>query len=915
MPFKSSSDHLIRTKLNRPRVTYELVDRPRLYAVIDRRLPLTLVVAPAGFGKTTLVSRWAERCAMRTAWLSLDEGVSSYSVFVEYLLAALGDLFPELPRRIRGGYGSETTISYTTLATVLADELDAVKESFALILDDYHLVNDVMIHGLLAELLEYPPASLNLVVATRHEPPLPLGMMRAQSRLAEVRAIDLRFTTSEMADYLQRALDQQFDDTMLRIVEETTEGWAAGLHLAALFLRNQQDIAQAAKRLSGSNRLALEYLTVEVLAKQRPEVHSFLVKTSILQRMCPDLCDALLGNDPDDQISQRLLDELEREELFVTSLDNEHRWYRYHHIFQQLLAHKLRTSVASGEIAELYLRAGGWCAAHGLLDEALSYVLAGGGSSEAIRLVEQHRPAAINAEDWQQLEHWYQLLSRRDINAHPELLVLEAWVMHQRARLPDASGRLDLAETLLKDPRIAPEALRRLQSEIDVLRSQQYFRSADSARTQSAARSALVNAPPEYSGVRGLAWLFLAGGALLAGGCANALELLAAAVQQESSADHALRARLLIATCFVHWIGADMPRLWRTAEELLWVAKQHDLRESRVWGHYFRGCACYAQNNLSAAANDLLEVISNRQHAHALAFTHGCFALAAVLQAQGDSSGARTLIDTVIRYAAEIGNQAAQQSAYTFGAQLSLLQGQFDDAWRAVASAERYFHMTANPGFFYPPLIVSAVLLHKATPASLDEAEQLLVRVERWLAETHQEYFRIQALFSIAHLKLMRGQPDEAQLALTHAVRLAQPGNACRVFLDAPAEVQDLFEDLVLDGMQRVFVEQLGSTLSQRRRLPENTLAVPRELQPVPLLAQPRHPDLIELLTNRELQVLQLLSLRLTNKEIAQTLGISAETVKQHTMNVFRKLHVDNRRDAISQARVMGFQLSGLGAQ
>lgn len=909
----SSSALLIHTKLNRPRITAELVDRPRLYAALDSHRPLTAVVAPAGYGKTTLVSSWAERCGMRYAWLSLDASMSSHTIFVEYLLGAIEGLFPDIVHRLEMRGNHFVAGSYTAVARMLADELDGVDENFVLILDDYHLVNVPAVHRFMTELLSYPPAPLNLVIATRIDPPLPLAVMRAHNQLTEIRAMDLRFTTDETADYLHRALDQAVDGETLAILDETTEGWAAGLHLAALYLRNQKDVAGAATRFIGSNRLAIDYLAVEVLAKQSLEVQAFLFKTSILQRMCTDLCDAVLGVAPAAQVSQQTLERLERDDLFVVSLDHEQQWYRYHQLFQQLLRHKLRATFTSDEIAGLYRNASRWCAGHGLLDEAVTYALAGGTITEAISLIEQHRHAAINAENWQQLAHWWELVPAQAINAYPELLVLEAWVLYKRDLLTEAAGRLDLAEVMLQDSALTPAAETCLRSEIEVLRSQYYFRLADGASACAAARRALDYAPPTYWGVRGIAWQHLVCGTCLSEGVQPAMQLLDAAAMMEGNHHDPILSRLLLARCCLHWMGADMLQLQQTADELLWLARQHALPESLVWGHYFRGCAEYAQDNLLAAADDFLAVMGSRHHAPSFAFVQGAFGLAAVLQAQGNPESARTVTEIVTEYAAEIADKPAQQWAQAVDAYLAMAQDRHAD----ILPTARLTHNAqplVMPGLIAAPLIAVDILLRQATPAGLSEADKLLQRLEGFAVTTHNDFLRIWLLLRIAQLALVRGRRSEAGAALVQAVTLAQPGNVCRVFLEAEPALLALMDEQVFDGVYQSFVEQLRP--AQPRPAVATTLPGGRRpaARQAPAFAQPRHPDLIELLTNREFEVLQLLAMRLTNKEIAHALGISTETVKQHTMNVFRKLHVENRRDAIVQARAMGFQFNAQNA-
>ena len=909
MTQQASPSHLVYTKLNQPRLAAQLIERKRLYTALDLHWPLTIVVAPAGYGKTTLVSHWAAQCGLRCAWLSLDPGDNEISVFADYFLAATARLFPEVVHNIAVGPQHGTATSFLAVARKLADALDEVDERFAVVLDDYHFVGEPDIHRFLAELLRFPPHGLSLVLASRIDPPLPLAAMRARAQLAEVRTHDLRFTTDEIAEYLQQALNTVVDAKTLGVVEESTEGWIAGLHLAALYLQNQANTAEAAAKFGGSNRVTVDYLAIEVLARQGLETQSFLVQTSFLRRMCPALCDAILGA----QQSRRILDYLDSQNLFITTLDDHQQWYRYHHLFQQLLVSRLRATHSRAAIAALYAAASRWCAEQDLVDEAITYAVAADNVAGAIALIESHRHATMNAEQWQQLERWLNLLPRQHVDESPQLLVLEAWILHKRQRLTEIPARLDLAEALLKETRLPDEVQRHLCSEIDALRSQQYFSLGNATLAYLTAQKALDTTPLEHSGVRGVAWVFLAGGLFVSHGLPAALKALANAHSNGRAAHSSEHSRILIVKCLLFWMAAELPNLKRAADELLRYAERHELPESTIWARYFCGCACYQQNDLKAAGDHFLAVIHSQHIAPGFALIEGSFGLALALQAQGDTAGANAAAAAVLDYAQQTGNSAARQAALAFGAYLALLQNRLDEAFDWTVGAVRSFTPAPMPTFFAPPLATAAILIRQGTQAALNEAEHLLQQMETYLAASHIDRYRIEVLALQSLLYAKRGQRSQSSAVLEEAVRLAQPGGMQRVFLDLGRPLHDLLLELNLGGLPGAFVRQLGTGTMPASPAP--VAAVPASpgsetVQHIPpTRVQPRHPDLIELLTNREFEVLQLLALRLTNKEIAHTLGISTGTVKQHTINLFRKLHVENRREAIVQARAMGFQI------
>ena len=731
------ASHLVYTKLNQPRVTTQLVERKRLYTALNLQRPLAIVVAPAGYGKTTLVSSWASQCGLPCSWLSLDPGDNQLSVFIDYFLAAVERLYPQVIEQGAVGPLHGAVTSHSTAARRLADALDDIDERFTIILDDYHFIAEVDIHRFLAELLRFPPRGLNLVISSRAEPPLPLAALRARAQLAEIRAHDLRFTFDEAADYLQRELNQAVDAKTVALVEESAEGWIAGLHLAVLYLQHQSEPSAAAAQLKGHNRFTADYLAFEVLAKQGPETQEFLLKTSILQRMCPALCDAVLAAAQEGTVpssgggntaahSRRILDFLDSQNLFIATLDDNQQWYRYHHLFQQLLELRLRATYPQDKLAALYCAASRWCAEQELIDEAIAYSIAAGDMTGdmtgAIALIESHRHAAMNAERWQQLERWLNLLRRRQIDVHPELILLEAWVLHKRQRLTEIAAHLDLAEALLADGSVPADKRRLLGSEIDVLRSQQYFNQPDGARAYQAAQRALDCAPREYASVRGLAWIFLGAGLFLAKGKEQALAGSADNLNSGYVAPGYEYSRLLIIKCFVYWMAADMHSMERTATELLRFAQQRGLPESTLWALYFHGCACYQQNDLAAAHDDFLAIMHSQHLAPGFLAVQGPVGSALVLQAQGQEHAAVAAVTAVLDYAQQTNNAVARQTGLAFGAALALRQGRIEEAAQWVAGISHSFVPPPVVTLFAPPLAGAAILLQHGTETALNDA-------------------------------------------------------------------------------------------------------------------------------------------------------------------------------------------------
>ena len=380
---------LLQTKLHRPRLPNDLVTRSRLIDLLnqDRGRQLFLVCAPAGFGKTTLVSNWlkhmaadqsAAGTAIPAAWLSLDENDSDLTIFLQYLTAALRTIFNGACEEILALIQARQPPPQSVLYATLSNELEKLPGEAILVLDDYHTIQGTEVHNLLAELARHWPRPLHLVLISRTSPPLPLASLRAKGMISEIRTRDLRFTPDETATYLSQSQLPQQSQNALPLLEERFEGWPAGLHLAALSLRSADSQESVLAALSSENANVTGYLVDEVLTHQFPAIQSFLLKTSILDRFCASLCEAVIGETDPAWNARVCLDWIESSDLFLISLDNQRVWYRYHHLFQELLQQRLAAELTPDQVNSLHLRASAWFEAQGLLDEALQHALAAG---------------------------------------------------------------------------------------------------------------------------------------------------------------------------------------------------------------------------------------------------------------------------------------------------------------------------------------------------------------------------------------------------------------------------------------------------------------------------------------------------------------------------------------------------------
>ncbi len=414
---------ILATKLYIPPPRSKIVLRPRLIERLNEVLhsgcKLTLISAPAGFGKTTLVSEWIASCGRPVAWLSLDEGDNDPARFISYLVKALQTIQAGIGEGLLAALQSPEPLQIETILTTLLNEISSIPRNFLLVLDDYHSVDSHAVDQSLAFLIEHQPPQMHLLIATREDPDLPLARLRARGQCTELRAADLRFTPAEAAEFLNRVMGLNLSEADVTALEARTEGWIAGLQLAAISMRGNLDAAGFIHSFTGSHRFVMDYLLEEVLHQQPESIQAFLLRTSVLDRMCGPLCDAVLL-DPSIP-GQATLEYLERTNMFIVPQDNERRWYRYHHLFGDLLRKRLGQSLTPGGIAELQLHASEWYESNDQMLEAFRHAAAANDIERAVRLMESRKMPIHLRGTATAILSWLESLPKTLLDARPAL--------------------------------------------------------------------------------------------------------------------------------------------------------------------------------------------------------------------------------------------------------------------------------------------------------------------------------------------------------------------------------------------------------------------------------------------------------------------------------------------------------------
>jgi LuxR family maltose regulon positive regulatory protein len=879
---------ILATKLYIPPSRQRVVLRPRLVERLDESLAagtrLTLVSAPAGFGKTTLVSEWVAGCGRPVAWLSLDEGDSDPSRFQTYLVAALQTVAPGIGEGLLALLRSPQPPPPESTLTALLNDIAAIPSDLVLVLDDYHVLDARPVDDALAFLVEHLPPQLHLVIATREDPALPLARLRARGQLTELRAADLRFTPSEAADFLNQVMGLNLSADDIAALEARTEGWIAGLQLAAISLQGREDVAGFIASFAGSHHFVLDYLVEEVLARQPGSIQTFLLRTSILDRLCGPLCDAVMSESV--ASGQQTLEYLERANPFLVPLDNERRWYRYHHLFAELLRQRLQQSATSPggadgmSVAELHGRASQWYEDHGLDIEAFHHAAAANDVDRAERLIDEKR-LLLHFRGVVAVRDWLESLPPTVLDARPSLRVRSAMLSLTAGQATGVEEKLQAAEHALQDA-VLDDRTRDLIGQIAAARATLagVRNEPDTAIMQ--ARRALEYLHPDNLSSRCRAQ-WTAGMAYLARGERDAARRAFAEALSIAQASRSIVDITLATTC----LGEiqELENQLRPAAEtyrrvLQLVADQPRPVDYRTYLGLAR--ILYEWNDLDAAeqhAQQGLQLVRHYDRAIDRFVLSEVF-LARLKLARRDVTGAAEMLAEIEHSVRQHG--FVHRMPEVAAAQVLTMLQQGDLAGAA--------HLAQTHGL---PLSQARVHLAQGEPsAALAVLEPYRRRVEEraWA----NEQLKTKILQAVAFHAL--GERAPAMELLDEALALAEPGGFTRIFVDEGAPMARLLREAASRGIHPAYVRRLLAAFpvddAGRAASPATRVAGSR-------LAEP--------LSSRELEVLALVARGLTNLEIAARLYLSLHTVKAHARSIYAKLGVSSRTQAVATGRALGY--------
>ena len=892
------SSLLLQTKLRIPRARPDLVPRHRLLERLNEALhlgrKLTLISAPAGFGKTTLLSEWAAGCGSRTrvAWVSLDKGDNDPARFWTHFITALQTIHKGVGEAARAALQSRGLANANTpprvevLLTGLISELTVADPApFFLVLDDFHVITDPQVNDSLASLLDNLPPQMHLVLSGRADPPWPLARLRVCGELTELRTDDLRFTPTEAAAFLNDVMGLGLSAGDIAALDARTEGWIAGLQMAALSMQGRQDVSRFIKAFSGSHRFILDYLVEEVLDQQPSDIQEFLLKTSILERMTAPLCDAVTGRDD----SQAVLTRLEQANLFLIPLDDERNWYRYHHLFADLLRVRLEGTRPEQTLA-LHRQASEWYEQNGLIAEAVSHALAAGDLKRVERLVEGNALAILDHGELTTLVGWLDALPDEVVRSRPWLCVTRAWALAY-------AGQLDAVEPLLQHAREALDRSKehtdtqRMTGHIAAIRAYIAYVRGDGSGTARLAGKALEHLPEEDSMARGFAATMLSVSLRMSGDLASAEQAFVdAIVISQAAGDSHVAVTALCDLAGLQRMQGEFHRAVATCQDALQLADEHSRRSGwrlPVVGHVYGRMSqvLYEWNDLEAAVHYSTEGIKLCEQGQLTEILVDNYVyLAAALQAIGDAGGALGAIRQARKVASTLSRwYVFMVDAYEIG--LRLAQG---DVVAVAGWVEDVLGVEGQPGSRYG---FKCTTLAWALIAQdrLDEAWEVLALPLEDAEAAGAMSFVIKILVLQALILQAQSKVDQALVVLERALSLAEPEGYVRTFIDEGEPMGELLRKAAARGIAVDYVGRLLAAL-------EKDTEVKRQLGKT-------HPaSMVEPPSERELEVLRLLTTHLTSNDIAKALFISVNTVRSHIKSIYSKLDVHSREDAVQRA-------------
>lgn len=877
---------LIRRKLYRPRVTTEFVLRSRLLDQLNTGLarPVTLVAAPAGFGKSTLLARWLDDVPFPAAWLALDENDNDLHLFGSYLIAAIQSIFP-------GGLQVSTALTQggllpdpARLAISLSNDIDELPSEFILVLDDYHAIHDSMVNSMMSSLLRHLPAQIHLVFATRTDAPLPFSRLAAAGQLCELRARDLRFSLAETVEFFQRSVNVRLSEDAVNLLQTRIEGWAVGLRFASMLLQEGADPQVVVEHLvTGRRRSMMGYMLEEVLSKMRPSVRELVLKTALLDQFTAELGHELVTGTGVERTGT-IIQELIENDILVALPGDADVWYRYHALFADFLRTHARAAFDTHVIADVHTRASQWYEGKAMITEAIQQAIQAGDIARAAQILYRNLHPALNRESGRtMLEIWLGLFPPDAEDKYLELLAARVCLTGIQYRINALPGLFARADRMLAErPGLESRQRERFEAEVGTYRIAYYQWKTQAQNAIELSSRVLGKLPAEAEFARANVLTETALAEQMVGNPTAAHERLTRELRADISPG--LNRRVMLTSWAVYMGDGELQKALDAAETLLRMSKESS-PISLSWARYFMGWLHYEWNHLEIAAQHFSAAVELRYQGNAKTGHESIACLVQTQLALGRVESAAATMRELVQFTQDLQSGEFEYHLAAYRAREALILGKVETAlpWALSVVLNPRPHMVFE---IEPNLTQLRILLATQNPDLIQVMLQDTDGLLEVASALHSKRRVIQLLALQAIARDTLGNRNGALDSLQQSLRLGERGGFMRTYLDLGPRLTRLLNVLAKRGSVNTHVKAiLAASPSGGRERSTTEGDTP--------------PPLIEPLTNRELQVLERLALRLTDKEIAQALVISPLTVKAHTDNIYQKLGVNSRQAAV----------------
>jgi LuxR family maltose regulon positive regulatory protein len=886
---------LLQTKLYRPPLQPDLVLRPRLIDRLNKywqTRPLTLISAPTGSGKSVLASMWLEHCSCPSGWVSFDERDNDLIVFTAYLLAAVKKAFPNISLETEALLKSSNTVPPSMLARSFLNDLDRIETPFILVLDDLHTIHDRATFDFLTSLLNHPPRAMHLVLLSRQDPPLPIASLRVYQRITEIRMDDLRFRASETAKLLELILHEEVDKELASEWTRQSEGWATALHLIALSTSANLEMHSSVS-LEEKSHSFHDYLLVEVLNSVPPDQQRWLLRTALMDRFCASLCEAVCLEEGEALTGKTFISWLQSSDLFLISLDDGNEWFRFHHLFQNYLKSRLQRQSNEKEMAYYHQRASQWFAKNDWLEEAIHHALLAGDTKTAVQLFGENRHHIMNKDRWLYLERLLNLFPEEVVASNPMLLITKAHVAAVRSRDTELLSCMERAQRLAVDlPQDLPSTIA-VQGEILTVQCIAALYRGQIDEMIAYGQMATERLPSSSYYIRGIAAASLMVGYQMSGDIDRSVQI-ARNVLVDPTWPRLSRAIMNLYQGTVLWMNADLVGAKRTFNETLRLTKNQYLSNTAMLARYFLGAIHYLQNDLKRAEASLSTLLENPAISPPTYLAHAACILSRIYYVQNRQEEAHRTLDSIGTLFEEVSHWSLAEIIRAFQVELALDQGNVAEAQHLSSSIDS---SSRPPLWFYyvPQLTPIKLLLAKQSTVHLDVALPKLEKLEGHFRALNRKTILIDVLTMQALAYEAQGSWQEAEGKLIAALRLAAPGNFIRNFIDLGQPVANILARLV--ERDNTEVPDLVLYIAQIQG------AFKPEQSPIQTSSKQTLQITKDLLTKRELQILRLLSTDSSIQEIALELTLAVSTVRTHIGNIYVKLDVHSRYEAVQYMR------------